>query len=202
MTTSKIIIIDNGHGINTPGKRSPEWPDGNQLFEWEFNRDISNRIKRQLGMHHVSSFILVPEIEDISLSERCKRANALHDKFKAYQRDTILISIHANAGGGSGWECFTSPGETRSDAMATIFYKKAKELFPKGTKIRTDYSDGDPDKESAFYILKHTKCPAILTENFFMDTNSDCKLLMTDSFREQIANVHTEAIMEIIKSNL
>lgn len=196
------ILLDNGHGIDTAGKRSPIWKDGSQLLEFELNRDIANRIQKQLAMHHIYTNILVPEIEDISLAERCKRANALHDKFKTNGHDTMLVSIHANAGGGTGWECFTSPGKTRSDAMASVFYAKAKELFPAGTKIRTDYSDGDPDKESAFYILKHTKCPAILTENFFMDNESDCRLLMTDSFRETIATVHTEAIMEIIKSNL
>ena len=32
------ILLDNGHGYDTPGKRSPIWPDGSQLFEWEFNR--------------------------------------------------------------------------------------------------------------------------------------------------------------------
>ena len=42
------IIIDNGHGIDTKGKRSPVWPDGSQLLEWEFNRDIANRLKEQL----------------------------------------------------------------------------------------------------------------------------------------------------------
>ena len=29
---SKTIILDNGHGNNTPGKRSPKWEDGTQLF--------------------------------------------------------------------------------------------------------------------------------------------------------------------------
>lgn len=32
------ILIDNGHGKETPGKRSPVWPDGSQLYEYEFNR--------------------------------------------------------------------------------------------------------------------------------------------------------------------
>ena len=35
-----IVILDNGHGEETAGKRSPVWGDGSQLFEWEFNRDI------------------------------------------------------------------------------------------------------------------------------------------------------------------
>ena len=39
--------------------------------------------------------------------------------------------------------------------------------------IRTDTSDGDRDMESNFYVLKHTSCPAVLTENFFQDNKSD-----------------------------
>ena len=40
------ILLDNGHGQETPGKRSPVWADGSQLFEYEFNRDIVRRIAR------------------------------------------------------------------------------------------------------------------------------------------------------------
>ena len=42
------ILLDNGHGYDTPGKRSPIWPDGSQLFEWEFNRDIVSRIENSI----------------------------------------------------------------------------------------------------------------------------------------------------------
>ena len=59
-----------------------------------------------------------------------------------------------------------------------------------------DYSDGDPDKESQFYILKHTKCPAILTENFFMDTKKDCDFILSNTGRNQIANMHVAAILK------
>ena len=38
--SNTLVILDNGHGINTPGKRSPVWDDGTQLFEWKFNRNI------------------------------------------------------------------------------------------------------------------------------------------------------------------
>ena len=33
-----LVILDNGHGIDTPGKRSPIWEGNTQLFEWDFNR--------------------------------------------------------------------------------------------------------------------------------------------------------------------
>lgn len=93
-----LIILDNGHGKETPGKRSPKWEDGSQLFEYEFNRDITRRIQNRLTELNIESVLLVPEEEDISLSERCRRANEI---FKG-RPDSILISIHANAGGGTG----------------------------------------------------------------------------------------------------
>lgn len=186
-----LIILDNGHGIDTPGKRSPEWKDGTQLFEYEFNRDIVKRIANKLKTYNIDYHILVPELNDVSLRERCARVNKIYENNK----DCVLISIHANAGKGTGWEAFTSIGNTKSDYYATILYENAKIYFP-NWKIRTDPTDGDLDKESDFYILKNTKCPAILTENFFMDNKKDCDYILSEEGRENIANMHVSSIIK------
>ncbi|EKC55146.1 N-acetylmuramoyl-L-alanine amidase, partial [human gut metagenome] len=90
-------------------------------------------------------------------------------------------------------------GETKADAIATVLCEEAeKEFAPDGWKIRKDTSDGDPDKESQFYILKHTKCPAVLSENFFFDNEKDCRFMMTDAGRERIAKVHYNTIKRIL----
>lgn len=195
MTSSKFIIIDRGHGENTPGKRSPIWKDGKQLLEWEFNNDIATRIAHKLGAAGVRNRLLVTEKEDIQLSERCRRVNNIcwmHGK-----DNCILISIHANAGGGTGFEVFTSPGSTKADEYATKMIESYKFTFP-NEKVRTDYSDGDADKEARFYILQKSQCPAILTENLFMDNETDCRKLMDDYFREQIADAHVRAIFQML----
>ena len=109
----KTILLDNGHGgiINgeyqTAGKRSPEWNDGTQLFEGEFNRSIVNGIIEELTALKIPYVNIAPEYEDISLSTRTDRANRYDD--------SIYISIHSNAGGGSGFEAYTYYGETKSD---------------------------------------------------------------------------------------
>ncbi|MGM9785578.1 MAG: N-acetylmuramoyl-L-alanine amidase [Candidatus Cryptobacteroides sp.] len=67
------ILIDNGHGQNTPGKRSP---DG-RFLEYLFNRTIARQIVADLTDRGYDASILVPEETDIPLSERCRRANEI-----------------------------------------------------------------------------------------------------------------------------
>lgn len=189
----RIVILDAGHGYDTEGKRSPVWEDGCQLVEWEFNRDIVNRIRQKCELERIRCEILTDELRDIPLSERARRTN----EFCKEHRGAFLVSIHANAGGGTGWEVWTSPGQTESDEIATMFYNEMKKEFPH-QRFRTDKSDGDVDKEERFYLLTKTTCPAILTENFFMDTESDCRLIMSDEGRERIAKAHFRAIKKIV----
>ena len=190
-----IVVLDGGHGIDTPGKRSPKWPDGTQLFEYEFNRNIVRRISEQLSKEKIKNYILVPEENDVPLKERVLRANKI---YKENNKKCFLISIHANAGGGQGWEVFTSIGKTKADDIATIIWEEMKVEFPL-QRMRIDTTDGDIDKEDNLYILRNTNCPAVLTENFFMDTKSDCDLIMSEFGRNKIANAHVRAIKRIIK---
>ncbi|WP_375587727.1 N-acetylmuramoyl-L-alanine amidase [Flagellimonas aurea] len=191
------ILIDNGHGglINgvyqTAGKRSPVWDDGAQLFEGEFNRAIVNQIIQELTKLKINYVNIAPEYWDVRLETRVNRAN------KYSPTESFYLSVHSNAGGGRGSEIFTSPGDTKSDQIATIFGNEFIEKFPERT-LRTDFSDGDLDKERRFYVLTRTRMPAILTENFFMDNEEECRtLLMTREGRAQIAHYHVEAIKKV-----
>lgn len=184
----KIILFDNGHGQETPGKRSPIWGDGSQLLEWEFNRDIVRRIILKCYHAGIPAVKLVPETFDVSLEERCKRADLWYDRCNG---NCVVVSIHANAGGGTGFEVYTSPGQTKADPIATKLIEQLQQDFPE-IKIRKDMADGDPDKEAGFYILKHTKAPAILAENLFMDNEADCQLLMAEDFRDKLADSYVK----------
>ena len=190
----KIILFDNGHGQETPGKRSPLWKDGRQLFEWEFNRDMVRRIILKCDHAGIRAVKLVPETFDVSLEERCKRANLWYDRCNG---NCVVVSIHANAGGGTGFEVYTSPGQTKADPIATKLIEQLQQDFPE-IKIRKDMADGDPDKEAGFYILKHTKAPAILAENLFMDNEADCQLLMAEDFRDKLADSYVEFLKNLL----
>ena len=83
------ILIDNGHGSDTPGKRSP---DG--LFrEYSYTRKIASRVVSELSDCGYDARLLVPEIEDIPLTERCRRVNAICDEV-----GTVNVILYAQAG--------------------------------------------------------------------------------------------------------
>ena len=199
VTNKFHYILDNGHGgvINgvyqTQGKRSPIY-DNKQIFEGVYNREIVNIIYKYLNKINISCEKLVPEQEDISLKERVKRVNNIYKN----KPNSILISIHLNAGGGSGYEIYTSKGEYFSDKIASLFlqyFEEHQNQFP----IRKDISDGDDDKEANFYILKHTYCPAILTENLFMDKRSNFNYLISDAGKKKITQMHINSIINCEK---
>ena len=99
-----------------------------------------------------------------------------------------------------GWSCYTSIGQTKADKLADCFYQVAEEKFA-GRKFRKDLTDGDPDWEAGFYMLKKTKCPAVLTENFFMDNKDDVAYLISPEGRNAVVATHVEAIIKYIQSN-
>ena len=195
------IILDNGHGLNTPGKRSP---DGT-LIEAIYTRQQAKRIVADLQDRGYDAELLVPEEEDIPLSERVNRVNAICRAEGI--KNTILVSIHVNAAGNgskwlnaTGWSAYTSKGQTESDKLAECLCLAAIKNFP-GRRIRTDISDGDLDWEEGFYILRKTLCPAVLTENFFMDSQSDLEYLQSRAGKQAIIDTHIEGIVEYILSS-
>ena len=201
------VLIDNGHGYNTKGKGSPYSLNGIkpelQFKEWAFTREIARRLQKELKARGIDSALLVPEDIDISLQERCRRAN----QYYRVNKDVFLVSIHANAAGNGtqwmsarGWEIHTSQGITESDRIADFFIDEAVKVF-KGKKIRIySYSPLNRDKETNLYILVHTACPAVLTENFFQDNIEDVKYLMSEKGKEEIVKCHADAITKYIQS--
>ena len=192
------ILLDNGHGFDTPGKRSP---DGH-FREYAYNRYLAFLIRERLLALGLDAQLVVPEREDISLKERCRRVNAICRQLGNDQ--VILLSIHVNAAGNGqnwldarGWSCFTTRGKTKADALATCLYESAKNHLP-GMKIRTDFSDGDPDIEKDFYIIRHTSCPAVLTENLFMDNRQDVAFLESEEGAKAIVNLHVDGILQYL----
>lgn len=192
------ILIDNGHGVDTAGKRSPN----GSLREYKYAREIAEKVVSELKKRGFDAERIVTEENDISLSERCRRVNSICDRIGT--KNVILVSIHCNAAGNgsqwmnaSGWEAWTSVGQTAADKLADCLYKAAEET---DFKIRKDTTDGDPDKEGHLYILKHTKCPAVLTENLFQDNKEDVAFLLSEAGKETIVSLHVKGIINYLKT--
>ena len=192
------ILIDNGHGIDTKGKRSP---DG-RLLEYAYAREIALRLENELKAIGYDAERIVTEENDIPLKERCCRVNDICKSLGT--GNVILISVHCNAAGddgkwhtGHGWEAWTSVGNTKADILATHLYAAAERM---GFKTRKDMTDGDPDKEGHLYILKHTLCPAVLTENLFQDNCEDVEYLLSEVGKQAIVKLHVDGVESYIKS--
>lgn len=202
-----LYLIDPGHGgiINgnyvTSGKRSPVFPDNSVLYEGVNNRD--NTVKLLLALHKegIRAIDIVNSNEDISLEERVKRANHLH-------KDTpcVYISIHSDAAGNgaewheaSGISVYTSPGQTKSDVLASLVIDNLEEQFTNTVKWRKDSSDGDEDKEAHFYVLEKTACPSILIEAGFHTNKLEAQRMLTDEWKNKLINAIVNAIKQFEK---
>lgn len=194
--------LDNGHGKKTAGKRSPKFPDGSQFMEYEFNRDVVNRIIKALDQQGVKTFNVVPEVDiDNFLEGRVKRANN-----KKSDLPKIFVSVHANAAPArpgkwaadsiSGIETWCYHGNKKGRKVASIFQKHL--VAQTGWKNRFVKSQASKQ----FYVLRKTNMTAILTENGFYNNERECKELMKDSVRQKIADAHVDAIMEIEKNGI
>lgn len=193
MKKNKIVILDNGHGSNTPGKCSPD----KSLMEWQWNRIFVDKLRRKLISLGYTVFLVVPENSDIGLLTRVNRINNICDKFG--KDNCIMISIHVNAAGmgnwmnATGWSAWTTKGNTNSDKLAQCLCDMCK---AEGIKLRTNKSDGDDDYESNFTIIYGAKCPAVLTENLFMDNKQDLQLLKSEETIQKLLNIHVNGINE------
>jgi len=102
----------------------------------------------------------------------------------------------SNAGGGKGFEFFTSPGQTASDNLCKVFVEEYRSMFPE-FKFRIDVVDGDDDKEANFTMIVAPQCPAILFENLFFDNRIEAEFLLSEIGQERIAQAMFNSILKI-----
>ena len=199
---SYTFILDAGHGIDTPGKRSPVWDDGSQLLEYRFNRQIVEKIENIAKGLGIKTFNVCPEVTDVSLHERCNRANiymADHPK-----ENCVYVSVHWNAAGveqAHGFEVFTFPNSKRSILIADEIIAAVKEHLP-SMKLRLDNRDGHGAKDARFVVLKKTFMPSILTENGFFTNEKECKKMLTEDFKFDIAVIHILMMQKVIEKGI
>lgn len=191
------ILIDNGHGENTPGKRSP---DG-RLQEWAYTREIADMVVFGLRKHGIDAERIVKENIDVPLAERCKRANNI---YRETRKNAILVSIHCNAAGNGaswmnarGWGVYVSDNASFNSKM--LASSLAQVAISKGVTVRKQ-APGQGYWVQNLAICRDTNCPAVLTENFFQDNKEDVEYLLSSEGKRTVANIHVEGIINYLNS--
>ncbi len=190
------ILIDNGHGVNTKGKQSP---DG-RLREYAYAREIAKRVESCLKCKGYDVERIVEEETDIALSVRCKRVNDICRKVGS--KNVLVVSIHNNAVGSDGkwhsargFSAFVGlNASANSKRLAACLWDKAIELGLKGNRAV-------PEEKCIMQnlaICRDTLCPAVLTENLFQDNLEDVDYLLSDEGKIAVTELHVEGIIDYI----
>lgn len=189
-----IVLIDNGHGSDTPGKCSPD----RRLREYAYCREIAQRVSRELSLRGIDAILLVPEFTDTPLKERVRKANAWARKHGP--KNVVLVSIHNNAAGAdsqwhmaSGFSVFISKNaSSESKLLAKIFTENATAMGLAGNRdIPSEKYWVQP-----LAMTRDTICPAVLTENLFQDNEQDVNFLLTEEGKRAIVALHVNSIVQ------
>lgn len=193
------ILIDNGHGVETKGKRSP---DGS-LREYSYTREIARRIVQALTAEGFDAERIVTEEEDISLRERCRRVNALCSSLGS--KNVLLVSVHNNAAG-SGGQWLTARGFTahvslnasdRSKRLAECLWQAALDNGLRGNRS----VPVEMYLAQNLAMCRDTLCAAVLTENLFQDNREDVAFLLSEEGKQAVTAAHVQGIKTFIKQN-
>src|SRR5699024_10452484 len=175
------IYIDAGHGGNDPGAV------GNGLKEKELTLDIAKRIKKYLDANYNGHSIKMSRTTDktLSLSQRTNEANSWGADY--------FLSIHINAGGGTGYEDYIYNGgvQKRTASIRDTIHIEVVKQIPEVTNRGK--------KHANLHVTRESRMPSALTENLFIDTKKDADKLKDNSFLDKVAKGHAIGLAKAFK---
>lgn len=168
------IFIDPGHGGSDPGSM------GNGLQEKNLTIQIATTLRDILLNEYEGVSILLSRTSDqtVSLNERTNAANNWGADY--------YLSIHINAGGGTGFESYIYPGV----GSPTTTYQ---DIIHDEIVMVVDFANRGK-KTANFHVLRETRMPAMLTENGFIDNTNDTSKLKSTSYLSTIARGHANGL--------
>lgn len=179
------IMLDAGHGYNTPGKRSP---DG--MREYEFNRAVANNASQLLvNYKNVTVYFSHSDQEDVSLQERTDKANRLNVD--------IFVSIHANAYGTGGWNNVGGIETYVYPTKPPLAYQLAQKI--QRNLVLSTGLENRGVRTADFHVLRETKMDAVLAECGFMTNREEVKLLRSETYRKTVAEAIVKALADQFK---
>ena len=193
-----IVLIDNGHGVNTPGKCSPD----KQIHEYKYAREIASLLEEQLKEKGITAIRIVTEENDVPLSARVSRINTICREFGS--NNCCVVSIHLDAAGSDNkWHNargfsvrIAKNASNKSKKLARFLYEQAEALNLKGNR------SVPPEKYwvQNLAICRDTNCAAVLTENLFQDNKEDVAFLLSKEGKDAIVQLHLKGLLNYINS--
>lgn len=178
-----LIAVDDGHGLETAGKRTPLFADGTYMRENEFNRAVVDKLITHLQHNNFDVLHVSAGDTDVPLKTRTGLANNTIANGFGRKADA-MVSVHGNAMG-SVWNPKAKGIE--------IFYR---DKYKEGKKLAQDIQEhlvkGTPLinrglKTANLHITRESQMPAVLIEGAFMDNPDEAKLLLSDAYRSECA---------------
>jgi N-acetylmuramoyl-L-alanine amidase len=194
----KKVMVDPGHGGTDPGAVNMALG----LKEADLTLALADSFEAQATGVRIAFEPLEIELTRVSdifvsLQDRCRQANV--SGIMSGAKVDLFLSFHINAAENPkarGFEVWTSIGETVADKVATAIFKALKEAMP-DTPARADYDDGDPDKESNFYVLRNTLMPAVLIEFEFITNDERAAFLADPANQAALARAVLNAVTSL-----
>ena len=185
------VVIDPGHAGRNIDPGAVNKTTG--LQEADISLSVSRLVEKYLRAVGYEVKLTRTDFEQVETDDLSYRTTLAND----WGAD-IFISLHCNSATNQkakGYEVWTSPGNTLGDKLATCIYEQIAAEFSDWAG-RTDYSDGDPDKESRFYVLIHTDAPACLVEMAFISNDEEACLLADTAWQERYARAIARGVTD------
>lgn len=190
-----LIILDPAHGIEVPGKRSPD----EKHREYKWSRERLTQIDILLKERGYTVVWTNTTDNEIGLSQRVNVANEYAKQYPELM--PFLISLHNDAVNAtpewqtkaSGISVWTTKGRTTSDIYADFLLQRIKVSIP-NARIRTyDNKYLERDFEANFTVLTGNYS-AVLIECMFQDNREDVKLLQDTQFCKHVEDWIVDSI--------
>lgn len=189
----KTVCLDPGHGVESPGKCSPD----KSYYEHEFALDMGRRIQAHLERCGIRVVLTRTD-------EHCPTGKAdTNDLLKRVAISdaagaNLFVSIHSNASGNewsnaSGLMIYTSAGpETASRNVA------AKAVLSRMTEAGVELRDSPLVHDIELVVTRKTAAPAMLIEYGFHTNRTEVGLLKKSSYRAKLAEATAKGVCDFL----
>lgn len=177
------VVIDAGHGGKDPGAVR------NNIKEADICLSIAKKVARKLTEAEV--ILTRTKDEYVTLAERVKVANEANADY--------YVSIHCNAAkneAANGYECWHSIKGGKSKELAEKIIQKLQNTPLKDRGLKTKANKNGQDY---MYVIRKTKCPAVLVEIGFLSNQGDRAYITSMNGKETIAAAIAAAIQDVKK---